>query len=107
MFEDAVNKLCRIVAPMVRASRYVVVGGVLLGGLGVLAGCSGGSYFAEREPWRHEAESKCLGSGAVRESAGVARVKPINGPGVCGADFPLRVSALSQSSALGYGDEVR
>jgi hypothetical protein len=91
---------------MVRAVRWYFLGCVAAG-LGLLAGCSGGSYFAEREPWRHEAEAKCLGAGAVKEGAGVVRVKPISGPGTCGADFPLRVSALSQSTALGFGDELR
>jgi hypothetical protein len=91
---------------MVRAVRWYVLGCVAAG-LGLLAGCSGGSYFAEREPWRHEAEAKCLGAGAVKEGAGVVRVKPISGPGACGADFPLRVSALSQSTGLVFGDELR
>jgi hypothetical protein len=92
---------------MVRGVGWYLFGGVAVCGLAALAGCSGGSFMAEREPWRHEAEAKCLDSGAVREGAGVARVKPINGPGMCGADFPLRVSALSEGRALGYGDELR
>ena len=91
---------------MVRGLRWYCGGAVVLAGLSVLAGCSG-HFFAEREAWRHEAEAKCIGEGAVREGAGVARVKAINGPGVCGADFPLRVSALGVSGALGYGDELR
>ena len=77
---------------MARGVRGYLVGSVVLGVLGVLAGCSGGNYFAEREPWRREAEAKCINSGAIREGAGVVRVKAISGPGVCGADFPLRVS---------------
>jgi hypothetical protein len=92
---------------MVSGVRYYLAGVVVLGALGVLAGCSGGNYFAEREPWRREAEAKCINSGAIREGAGVVRVKAISGPGTCGADFPLRVSTLGESTALGYGDELR
>jgi Extensin-like protein C-terminus len=92
---------------MVRGVRWYLVSAVLVGGLGMLAGCSGGSYFAEREPWRREAEAKCLGANAIREGAGVARVKAINGPGTCGADFPLRVSLLADGAVLGFGDELR
>jgi Extensin-like protein C-terminus len=73
---------------------------------GVLAGCSG-FMFAEREPWRREAELQCLQSGAVREGAGIVRTDAVRGPGVCGADFPLKVSALGESSALGFAEERR
>ena len=61
--------------------------------------------YAEREPWRREAEVACLNSGTVKEGAGLVRISPIEGPGMCGADFPLKVSALGDASALGYGDE--
>ena len=59
----------------------------------------------EREPWRREAEVACLNSGTVKESAGLVRISPIEGPGMCGADFPLKVSALGEGSALGYVEE--
>ena len=87
--------------------RWYLVGSVVLGVLGVLAGCSGGGFFAEREPWRHEAEMQCLASGVVKEGVNIVRVKPIKGPGMCGADFPLRASALGEGGTLGYSDEVR
>jgi hypothetical protein len=87
--------------------RGYIVGSVVLGVLGVLAGCSGGGMFAEREPWRHEAEVQCLNSGAVKEGAGIVRVKAIRGPGMCGADFPLKVSMLGESTSLGYTDDPR
>jgi len=87
--------------------RWYLVGSIILGLLGVLAGCSGGGFFAEREPWRHEAEVQCLNTGAVKESAGVVRIRPIRGPGMCGADFPLKVSTLGESGPLGYSDELR
>ena len=87
--------------------RWYIVGSVVLGVLGVLAGCSGGGMFAEREPWRHEAEVQCLNSGAVKESAGVVRINAIRGPGMCGADFPLKVSMLGETTSLGYTDDPR
>lgn len=80
---------------------------VVLTGLCALAACSGGRFFGEREPWRKEAEVRCLSSGAVREGAGVVRIAPISGPGMCGADFPLRVSMLGTPAALSFGDELR
>jgi hypothetical protein len=85
---------------MSRSVCWLIVGSsVLL----TLAGC--GRYFqfsGEREPWRHEAEVACLNSGTVKESAGLVRVSPIEGPGMCGADFPLKVSALGEGPAMGY-----
>jgi extensin-like protein len=72
-----------------------------------LAGCGRGFFqTAEREPWRAEAEIACLKSGAVKESLDVVRIDPISGPGVCGAEFPLKVAALGESSgAYGFADE--
>lgn len=67
-----------------------------------LAGC--GRFFVEREPWRREAEVACLKSGAVREGPNVVQVAPINGPGICGADFPLKVLAIGDTMALGFAD---
>ena len=88
---------------MSRGVRWIIVGSIALL---VLAGC-GRSWFAEREPWRHEAEEQCLKSGAVREGPNVAIIRPISGPGICGADFPLKVGALGESHLLGYGDDLR
>jgi Extensin-like protein C-terminus len=92
---------------MARGVRWYLVGSIGFGVLGVLTGCSGGFFFAEREPWRREAELACLNAGAVREGPGVVRIAAIRGPGVCGADYPLRVSVLGASSPLGYNDELR
>jgi hypothetical protein len=76
--------------------------------LGALAGC-GRSFlmFAEREAWRHEAEVECLKSGAVKEGPALVRISPIEGPGICGADFPLKVAALGESPALAFAGEIR
>jgi hypothetical protein len=82
--------------------------GLLVGSLVFLAlsGC-GMSWlpFQEREPWRREAEVECLKSGAVKEGAGIVKIDRINGPGICGAEFPLKVTAFGGSSRLGFADE--
>src|ERR1700729_691159 len=71
-----------------------------------LVGCGHGIFSEEREPWRAEAEVACLKSGAVKEGPDLVRISPISGPGACGADFPLKVSALGESSAsFGFADE--
>jgi len=73
-----------------------------------LAGC-GRSFlqFGERPAWRHEAEVACLKSGAVKLGVGIVEMKPIEGPGMCGADFPLKVALLGENSAMGYADDLR
>ncbi len=90
---------------MTRGVRWYLVGSVVLVALIALAGCSH-YMFAEREPWRHDAEIACLNSGAVKESPTRVRISAISGPGMCGADYPLRVSALGESGPLGYTDEA-
>ena len=89
---------------MTRGVRLYLVGSFVLVSL---AGCGRGFFqSAEREPWRAEAEEACLKSGAVKESADVVRIDPISGPGVCGAEFPLKVSALGEeTSTYGFADE--
>jgi hypothetical protein len=74
-----------------------------------LAGCGRGIFqSAEREPWRAEAEVACLKSGTVKENADLVRINPISGPGVCGAEFPLKVAALGESSSsFGFADDLR
>jgi hypothetical protein len=90
---------------MTRGVRWYLVGSFILVALIALAGCSH-YMFAEREPWRHDAEIACLNSGAVKESPERVRISAISGPGMCGADYPLRVSALGESGPLGYSDEA-
>ncbi|WP_407155974.1 extensin family protein [Bradyrhizobium sp. STM 3557] len=87
---------------MTRGVRLYLVGSIVLVSL---AGCGRG-FFQEREPWRTEAEIACLKSGAVKESAEIVRIDPISGPGMCGADFPLKVSALGEGmGSYGFADE--
>jgi Extensin-like protein C-terminus len=89
---------------MTRGVRWYLVSSLVLAALIAVAGCSH-YMLAEREPWRAEAELSCLNAGAVKESAARVRISPIDGPGACGITYPLRVSALGASSALGYDDE--
>jgi hypothetical protein len=88
---------------MSRGVRWFLGGSVILV---ALAGC-GRSFlsYETRAPWRKEAELACLNSGTVKEGVGVVRISPIEGPGMCGAEFPLKVSALGESSVMGYIDE--
>src|SRR4051812_34044012 len=89
---------------MRRGLAFSIGGGLVLL---ALAGC-GRSYLmqGERGGWRHAAEETCLKSGAVK--VGAVQIEPIEGPGMCGADFPLKVSALGEASpAMSYGDDLR
>jgi hypothetical protein len=88
---------------MWRGVGLIVAGSLVL--LGVV-GCTGG-WFQQREPWRREAEVACLRSGAVRLGGGIAQMGPIQGPGVCGADFPLKVTFLGEGAVLGFAAEPR
>jgi hypothetical protein len=88
---------------MTRGVRLYLVGSFVLVSL---AGCGRGFFSAEREPWRAEAELACLKSGAVKENAELVRINPISGPGVCGAEYPLKVAALGESSGtFGFADD--
>jgi hypothetical protein len=84
---------------MARVCWYFVGSLVLI----ALVGC-GRSPFEQREAWRHDAEVACLKSGAVKENSALVRIQPIDGPGICGADFPLRVAALGSAIAMSYSD---
>src|SRR6202161_3811125 len=89
---------------MTRGVRLYLVGSFVLVSL---AGCGRGFFQSEeREPWRAEAEVACLKSGAVKENADLVRIDPISGPGICGAEFPLKVAALGEStSSFGFADD--
>src|SRR3990170_5679649 len=91
---------------MTRGVRLYLVGSFVLVSL---AGCGRGFFqSAEREPWRAEAELACLKSGAVKENAELVRINPISGPGVCGAEYPLKVAALGEvSGSFGFADDLR
>lgn len=90
---------------MSRGVQWSLFGSVVVAALIALAGCSHYYWSGERAPWRREAEVACLNSGAVSESPERVRIAAISGPGMCGMDFPLRVSALGDGAPLGYDDE--
>ena len=88
-----------------RLALYFVGSAALLASL---AGCGRAWMAAEqRDPWRAEAEVACLKSGAVKSSTLITPVKAIEGPGICGAEYPLKVAGVGSSSAFGYSDELR
>src|ERR1700690_3965380 len=89
---------------MTRGVRLSLVGSFVFVSL---AGCGRGFFQSEeREPWRAEAEIACLKSGAVKENADLVRISPISGPGICGAEFPLKVAAFGESSSsFGFADD--
>ena len=91
---------------MSRAVQWSLLGSVAVAALIALAGC--GHYFngGEREAWRHDAEVACLNSGAVKDGPERVRISAISGPGICGMDFPIRVSDIGESAPLGYDDEA-
>jgi hypothetical protein len=75
-----------------------------------LAGCGRGFWnMGERAAWRHDAEVACMKSGEVKLGAAVVQIEPIEGPGMCGADFPLKVSALGEANGIpmSYSDDMR
>ena len=89
---------------MSRGVQWSIFGSVILAALIALAGCSH-YWIGEREAWRRDAEVSCLSSGVVKETPERVRISAINGPGMCGMDFPLRVSALGAGAPLGYDEE--
>ena len=76
---------------------------IVLVALIALAGCSH-FLFAEREPWRGDAEIACLNTGAVKETPQRVRISAISGPGICGMDYPLRIAALGDNPPLAYNE---
>jgi hypothetical protein len=80
-----------------------------LGLLAALAGCGRGLWqYGQRAEWRHEAEVTCLKSASVHVGVNVVQMQPIEGPGVCGADFPLKVMALGEmNAAMSYAEDLR
>ncbi len=90
---------------MTRGVQWSLASSLVLVALVALAGCSH-YMLAERESWRHEAELTCLNSGAVKETPERVRITPIEGPGACGMDYPLRVSALGEGTPLAYDDDA-
>ncbi|MDR6952266.1 hypothetical protein J2X65_001617 [Ancylobacter sp. 3268] len=74
-------------------SWFIVAPLVLLG----LSACKF-SPFERREPWRSEAEERCLAEGSVKPSATIVPMRAIDGAGTCGMDHPFRISGLNQGT---------
>lgn len=85
----------RPVLPVARSSRLAL----LAAGIGVLLSGCGFVKMEPREPWRAEAESACMRSGIIKQSSYIRPSKPIDGPGPCGTDLPLKVSAFQNDSS--------
>ncbi|WP_293795561.1 extensin family protein [uncultured Bosea sp.] len=69
-----------------------------LAGATGLAGC-GKFQKPQRAAWRDQAEAQCMASRQVQLSSYVSlRGKPIDGPGTCGMQQPLKVTALQNGS---------
>ncbi len=63
-----------------------------------VVGCS--RYVREqRAEWRSQAEAACIRSGVVKETQFVKISRALEGPGSCGADHPIKVSAFAVSDA--------
>jgi hypothetical protein len=75
---------------------FVAFFALSLVGLG-LTGC-GLFRFEQREPWRAQAEEACLSQRLVQPSAYMALSPKIDGPGVCGMDYPFKVAAFTNGS---------
>ena len=82
---------------------FVAFVALSLVGLG-LTGC-GLFRFEQREPWRTQAEDACLAQRLVQPTAYMARSSKIDGPGICGMDYPFKVGAFSTGS-VGLGKPV-
>lgn len=69
-----------------------------IAGAAGLAGC-GKFQKPQRAAWRDQAEAACMSSRQVQLSSYVSlRGKPIDGPGTCGMQQPLKVTALQNGS---------
>ena len=63
----------------------------------LLSGC-GLLQRAERPAWRAQAEKACFAEGRVKPSAALRELAAIDGPGICGMEQPLRVTALKDGA---------
>lgn len=81
-------------SPVRRPSRLLLVAA----GVGALLSGCGFIRPEPREPWRAEAEAVCMRSGIIKESPVIRATKPIDGPGPCGADLPLKVSGFQNDA---------
>lgn len=71
----------------------------LLASAAFLSGC-GFVKFEQREAWRGQAEAACMKAGVVKPSEWVRITKPVEGPGTCGFDIPLKVAAFQNDQTM-------
>jgi Extensin-like protein C-terminus len=93
----------RVTADMKR--RAIMLGGICIGLALVAASCSGGFRGEQRAAWRAEAEKACLRSGVLSEMPYVKQAREIEGPGSCGADYPIKVAAFATEVTASIGNE--
>lgn len=65
--------------------------------VGLLSGCRF-DMFDRREPWRAEAEEKCIAEKGVTVSAYVEPMSAIDGRGACGMEHPFKVAAFADGA---------
>jgi hypothetical protein len=75
------------------ARRLAIFAGLSAAAIAALSGCAGFNR-EQRAQWRNDAEATCMRSGRVKQTPYVKVAKSIDGPGVCGANYPIKVSAL-------------
>jgi hypothetical protein len=76
--------------------RTKVASGLLVSALALtLSGCGLFDGGEEREPWRVQAEARCVAEKGVVASAFAEPMKEIEGPNTCGIDRPFKISGLS------------
>ena len=79
--------MARKLLPLLAATCVVAA----LGGCGVF-------QRQQRPAWRAQAENICLAQKLVHVSAYVQPAPAIDGPGICGAEHPFRVTALQEGA---------
>lgn len=77
--------------------RRITILSVACLGTAIVVSACGGLRREQRAEWRAQVEMACIKSGKVRETPYVKISKSIDGPGVCGTNFPMKVSALTTS----------
>jgi len=60
--------------------------------------------FAEREPWRNEAEQRCLAANPIRSSSYLEPASEI-GRGACGMTQPFKVAAIGDGTLSGAREQ--
>jgi hypothetical protein len=78
-----------------RGLRQYLVGLLLLA---TLAGCGGYFGHEERAAWRGDAERRCFAAGLIQKSDFMVVAREVDGPGTCGMDRPIYITAVAQGA---------